>query len=86
MEQVEAMAKELRKISRGIWAFVEGVGRLMEVVEELGRKEVEKMDKEIETEDVQKVDKQMETEEKGKNSKEYEESKEEGEKGDDGKE
>jgi hypothetical protein len=42
MEQVEAMEKELRKISGGIWALVEGVGRLTEVVEELGRKEVEK--------------------------------------------
>jgi hypothetical protein len=35
MEQVEAIAKELRKISGGIWALVKGVGRLTEVVEEL---------------------------------------------------
>jgi hypothetical protein len=50
MEQVEGMAKELRKISGGTWALMEGVGRLMEVIEGLGRKEVEKADKEIETE------------------------------------
>jgi hypothetical protein len=30
MEQVEAMAKELRKISGGLLALVEGVGKLTE--------------------------------------------------------
>jgi hypothetical protein len=38
MEQVEAMAKELRKISRGIWALVKGFGKLTEVVEGLEKK------------------------------------------------
>jgi hypothetical protein len=52
MEQVEAMAKELLKISRGIWALVEGVGRLTEVVEGMGKKEVKKVDKETEMEEV----------------------------------
>jgi hypothetical protein len=33
MEQMEAMAKELRRISRGIRALVEGVGKLAEVME-----------------------------------------------------
>jgi hypothetical protein len=32
MEQVEAMVKELRKISGGIGALIEGIGRLTEVV------------------------------------------------------
>jgi hypothetical protein len=45
MEQVEAMAKELRRISGGIQALVEGGGRLMEVVIRLGKKEVEKKDR-----------------------------------------
>jgi hypothetical protein len=62
MEQVEVMAKELRKISRGIWALVEGVGRLMEAVEGMEKKETRKVDKEMETEKVQKVDKQTEME------------------------
>jgi hypothetical protein len=39
MEQVEAMAKELRNISGGIWALVEGVGKLTEAVVGLGKKE-----------------------------------------------
>jgi hypothetical protein len=39
MEQVEVMVKELKKISRGLWALVEGVGRLTEVVEGMGKKE-----------------------------------------------
>jgi hypothetical protein len=39
MEQVEAMAKELRKISGGLLALVEGVGKLTEVVAGLGKKE-----------------------------------------------
>jgi hypothetical protein len=80
MEQVEVMAKELRKISRGIKALVEGIGRLTEV---------EKVNKEMETEDVQRVDKQTETGKKAEDSKEDEESEEEEEKkekGDDGKE
>jgi hypothetical protein len=37
MEQVEAMAKELRKMSGGIWVLVEGIGRLTEVVEGMGK-------------------------------------------------
>jgi hypothetical protein len=48
MEQVEAMAKELRRISGGIKALVEGVGRLMEVVVGLGKKELEKRNKKTE--------------------------------------
>jgi NAD(P)-dependent dehydrogenase (short-subunit alcohol dehydrogenase family) len=52
MEQVEAMAKELRKISGGIWALVVGVGKLTEAVEGMGKKEVVKVDKEMETEKV----------------------------------
>jgi hypothetical protein len=78
MEQVEVMVKELQKISGGIWALVEGVGRLMEVVVE--KKEVRKVDKEMEMEEVQKMDKQTETEEKEEDSEEEEESKEEEEK------
>jgi UTP:GlnB (protein PII) uridylyltransferase len=68
MEQVEAMAKELRKISKGIWALVEGVGKLTEAVEGMGKKEVRKVDKETETEEVQRVNKQTETEEKEEDS------------------
>jgi hypothetical protein len=34
MEQIEAMAKELRKISGAIWALIEGVRKLTEVVKE----------------------------------------------------
>jgi hypothetical protein len=55
MEQVELMAKKLGNINRGIWALVAGIGKLMEVVEEMGKKEVVKVDKEAKTEDVQKV-------------------------------
>jgi hypothetical protein len=77
MEQVGAMAKELRKISGGVWVLVEGIGRLMEVIEGLGREEVERVYKEMETEKVQKVDKQMETEEKEEDSEKEEESEEE---------
>jgi hypothetical protein len=73
MEQVEAMAKELRK---RIWALVEGVGRLTEVVEGMGKKEVAKVDKETEMEGVQRVDKQTEMEKKVEDSEEDEESKE----------
>jgi hypothetical protein len=89
MEQVEAMAKELRKISRGIWVLVEGIGRLTEVIEGLGREEVERVDKEMEMEKVQKVDKQMEMEEKEEDSEEEEKSEEKvvkEKKGDDGEE
>jgi hypothetical protein len=32
MEQVEAIVKELKNISGGIWALVEGIGRLTEVL------------------------------------------------------
>jgi hypothetical protein len=85
MEQVEAMVKELRNISGGIKALVEGVGRLTEVVVGLERKEVERKDKETETEDVWRVDRQIETEKEVKDS-ESEEEEEEEEKGDDGKE
>jgi hypothetical protein len=55
MEQVEAMAKELRNISGGIWALVEGIGRLTEVVEGVGKEGMRKEDKEMETEDVQRM-------------------------------
>jgi hypothetical protein len=86
MEQVEAMAKELRKISGGIWALVEGIGRLTEVVEGVGKKGMRKEDKETETEDVQRMDKQMETERREEDSEEEEESEEEVGKEDDRKE
>jgi hypothetical protein len=78
MEQVEAMAKEL---SGGLLALVEGVGNLTEAVAGLGRKEVERKDKVIETETVWKVDQEVATEivEEGSESEEEEE-----EKGDDG--
>jgi hypothetical protein len=52
MEQVEVMAKKLRKISGGLLALVEGVGKLTEMVVGLGKKEVRKEDKETETVDV----------------------------------
>jgi hypothetical protein len=83
MEQVEAMAKELRRISRGIQALVKGVGRLMEAVIGLGKKEVEKRDRETEMENVRKVDQEVETEIVVEDS---ESKEEEEEKGDDGKE
>jgi hypothetical protein len=84
MEQVEAMAKELRKISGGLLALVEGVGKLTEAVVGLGKEEIRREDKETETEFVQKMDKQTETERREEESKEEEESEEE-EKEDDGK-
>jgi hypothetical protein len=89
MEQVEVMVKKLRKISGWIKALVEGIRRLTEAVEGLGRKEVEKVNKDTEMEDVQKVDKQTEMEQKaedseGKEKSEEEEAKEEKE--DNGKE
>jgi hypothetical protein len=86
MEQVEAMAKELRKISGGLLALVEGVGKLTEVVVGLGKKEVRKEDKETETEDVQRIDKQTETEKREEDSEQEEESEEEEGKEDSGKE
>jgi hypothetical protein len=86
MEQVEAMAKELRKISGGLLALVEGVGKLMEAVVGLGKKEGRKEDKETETEGVQRMDKQTETERREEDSEEEEESEEEEGKEDDGKE
>jgi hypothetical protein len=52
MEQVEAMVKELWKISGGLLALVDGVGKLTEAVTGLGKKEVWKEDKEMETENV----------------------------------
>jgi hypothetical protein len=86
MEQVEAMAKELRKISGRIKALIEGVGRLTEAVVGLGRKEVEKKNKEIEMEDVWRVDRQIEMEKEVEDSEEDKGSEEEEEKGDNGKE
>jgi hypothetical protein len=59
IEQVEAMA---RNISGGIWALVEGIGRLTKVVEGISKEGVRKEDKEMEMEDVQRMDKQTETE------------------------
>jgi hypothetical protein len=78
MGQVEAMAKELRSISRGIWALVEGIRRLTEVVEGISKKGVRKEDKETETEDVQRMDKQTEMGRREEDSVEEEESEEEG--------
>jgi cobalamin biosynthesis protein CobT len=86
IEQVEAMAKELRRMSGGIWALVEGIGRLMEVVEGVGKEGIRKEDKETETEDVQRMNKQTETERREEDSEEEEESEEEVGKKDDGKE
>jgi hypothetical protein len=86
MEQVEVMEKELRKISGGLLALVEGVGKLMEVIVGLGKKEVRKEDKEMETEDVQRMDKQTEMEKSEDDSEQEEESEEEEGKEDDGKE
>jgi hypothetical protein len=48
MEQVEAIAKELRSISGGIWALVEGVRKLTEVMGGVGKEEIRKEDKETE--------------------------------------
>jgi hypothetical protein len=83
MEQVEAMVKELRRISRGIQVLIEVVGRLTEVVMGLGEKEVEKKDKGPETETVQRMDREVEMEivEQESESEEEEEKKD-----DDGKE
>jgi hypothetical protein len=77
MEQVEAMAKELRRISGGILALVEGVRKLMEAVIGLEKKEVERKDKETEMETVRMVDQEVATEivEEGSESKEEEEEK-----------
>jgi hypothetical protein len=86
MEQVEAMAKELRKISGELLALVEGVGKLTEVVVGLGKKEVRKEDKETEMEGIQRIDKQTEMERREEDSKEEEESEEEEGKEDGGKE
>jgi hypothetical protein len=77
MEQMEVMAKELMKISRGLLALVEGVRKLTEVLVGLGKKEVRKEDKETETEDVQRMDKQTETKKGDEDSEEEEESEEE---------
>jgi hypothetical protein len=84
MEQVEAMAKELRNISGGIWALVEGVGKLTEATVGFGKKEGRKEHKETEMEGVQKMDKQTETERQEDESEEEAESEEEKEKEDDG--
>jgi hypothetical protein len=85
MEQVEALAKELRRISGGLLALVEGVGKLTEAVTGLGKKEVRKEDKETETEDVRRMDKQTEMERREEDSEEEKESEQEG-KEDSGKE
>jgi hypothetical protein len=84
MEQVEAMAKELRNISGGLLALVEGVGKLMEAVVGLGKKEGRKEDKETETEGIQRMDKQTETGRREEDSEGEEESEEEVGKEDDG--
>jgi hypothetical protein len=86
MEQVEAMAKELRNMGGGLLALVEGVRKLTEVVVGLGKKEGRKEDKKTETEGIQRMDKQMETERREEDSEEEEESEEEEGKEDDGKE
>jgi hypothetical protein len=86
IEQVEAMAKELRRISGGLLALVDGVEKLIEVVTGLGKKKVRKEDKETETEDVQRIDKQTETERREKDSEDEEESEEEEGKENDGEE
>jgi hypothetical protein len=57
MEQVEAIAKELRNIGGGIWVLVEGIRKLTEMVEGVGKEGVRKEDKEMETEVVQRMDK-----------------------------
>jgi hypothetical protein len=62
MEQVEAIVKELRRISGGILALVEGVGKLTEVVVGLEKKEVERRNKGTEMETIQKVDREVATE------------------------
>jgi hypothetical protein len=77
MEQVEAMAKELRNISGGIWALVEGIRKLTEVVEGVGKEGIRK-------EDGQRMDRQTETERRKEDSEEEEESEEEEVKGDSG--
>jgi hypothetical protein len=86
MEQVEAIAKELRNIGGGIWALVEGIGKLTEVAEGVGKEGVRKEDKETETEVFWRMDKQTETERREEDSEEEEESEEEEGKEDDGKE
>jgi hypothetical protein len=83
MEQVKAMAKELRRISGGIQVLVEGVRKLMEAIIGFGKKEVEKKDKETEMETVRRVDQEVETE---MVEEESESEKEEEEKEDSGKE
>jgi hypothetical protein len=77
MEQVEAMAKELRKISGGLLALVEGVRKLTEVVVGLGKKEARKEDKETEMEGIQRMEKETEMERREEDSEEEEESEEE---------
>jgi hypothetical protein len=83
MEQMEAMAKELRRIGGGIWALIEGVGKLTEVMERSEKMGADKVEKEVETEVIQKVDKEMEMEilseeesEEGSDGEEEEERKE----------
>jgi hypothetical protein len=66
--------------------LVEGIERLMEVVEGVGKKGVRKEDKEMEMENVQRMDKQTETEKREEDSEEEEESEEEEGKEDSGKE
>jgi hypothetical protein len=82
IEQVKAMAKELRRITGGIQVLVEVVGRLTEVVTGLEKKEVEKKDKGTEMETVWRMDREVEMEIVEKES---ESEEEEEEKDDDGK-
>jgi hypothetical protein len=85
MEQVEAMAKELKRISGGILVLVEGVGKLTEAVVGLEKKEVERRDKGTEMESIWKVDPEVATEiaeEESKSEEEEEEEKRDNGKGD----
>jgi hypothetical protein len=77
MEQVEGMAKELRRISGGLLALVDEVGKLTEAVTGLEKKKVRKEDKKTEMEDVQRMDKQRKTEKREEDSEEEKESEEE---------
>jgi hypothetical protein len=81
MEQVEAMAKELRKISGELLALVKGVRKLTEVVTGLGKKEVERKDKGTEMETVRRVDREVAMEIVEEESESEEEEEEKGDNG-----
>jgi hypothetical protein len=81
LEQVESMVKELGNINKGIWALVAGVGKLMEAIEQIEKKEVEKVEKQTEMESVLKAEKQMETELEEEESEDEEEEGDKEEKG-----